>query len=81
MDITGDRKRRGAMDMADDSVAGNKLWSISFSNHPVWFAIVCFLDCLDAGGNSHIVEGPEWLGYIEPFLHTGTSRRNMLEIC
>lgn len=50
---------------------GTKIRSMAFSNHHNrWFAILCFVDCLDSrrtphiiDGNSHLVPGHEW----EPF--------------
>ena len=66
------------MDMAGESVAGTKFWTISFSNHPSDGCHSFLCRFLDAGTTQVEVPGREWLGYLD--VQAG-SRRNMLEMC
>lgn len=61
----------------EDDVAGTKIRSMNFFKPPQYglpfFSLLISLileDAYKVGGNSHIVLGREWLGYVESFLHT-----------
>ena len=72
---TDDRNRRGAMGMGEcgwDQDSFHEFFEPPRYGLP-FFALLIAWILEDAGGNSHIVSGREWLGHVEPFLHTSRS--------